>query len=655
MRLLDKLLYRFLPVRIIEKSIFFDKQWYQEKYQVSGNVYQHYLSEGWLKNYNPSDRFSSLDYLKNNPDIKDVNPLLHYEVFGKYEGRRPFIPPMDKRNDIKLEDVGIDYDEYFKIIADKDIVSFDLFDTLLIRPFVKEDDLFRYIEKKYDVKNFYSIRKDAETKARERLKKEVNIDEIYSYIDDEYRYLKDIEIDQEINILHINKMIKPLYDKAKELNKRVIIISDMYLPKEVISTIIEKNHYQIDQIYVSNSVNKTKGNGDLFEYVLNKENIDKSRIVHFGDNYLSDYSNARLLGIEAYQTPKYLDCFLNQNKTFLDYLERYDDLKSSICISLASKCDSNTYFEKIGYYFAGPLVLGYLNFICKSALQDKIDKLFFVSRDGYLLKDIYDRYFYNKYKIDSAYVYLSRAACIAGYVENKIYGSYTKLLEIMKFFVDDIDIYNNEDEDKKEYLRKQKEINEMSVRLSTNLKKHLLDNAGKSKTIATVDMVSARFTSYLTAKYYLNDLIVKGYFVATYVEPIDEISVFANRILGVRDSLSVKISEILISSNEKPIIALNDDGKPIYEDVKEDRTIRYQEILTGVIKYIDNYLKYFDIEDYCLINFDEWLGLINCYIKNCDENNLEELNNILCIENPVSSKDDTNFKVLIEKHRDEYQ
>lgn len=35
-----------------------------------------------------------------------------------------------------------------------DVISFDVFDTLLLRPFIRPTDLFLYIETKYDIKVF---------------------------------------------------------------------------------------------------------------------------------------------------------------------------------------------------------------------------------------------------------------------------------------------------------------------------------------------------------------------------------------------------------------------------------------------------------------------------------------------------------------------
>lgn len=59
----------------------------------------HYLRVGWREGRDPSPDFSTARYLEANPDVAafDVNPLLHYVVYGRVEGRpafRPTLPPL---------------------------------------------------------------------------------------------------------------------------------------------------------------------------------------------------------------------------------------------------------------------------------------------------------------------------------------------------------------------------------------------------------------------------------------------------------------------------------------------------------------------------------------------------------------------------------
>lgn len=82
--------------KLINKSGYFDKKWYQEKYpemlRSSLDPIYHYLLIGWKKTYSTSPRFDSQKYLDNNPDIKraNIDPLLHFLQHGIREGRQAY-------------------------------------------------------------------------------------------------------------------------------------------------------------------------------------------------------------------------------------------------------------------------------------------------------------------------------------------------------------------------------------------------------------------------------------------------------------------------------------------------------------------------------------------------------------------------------------
>ena len=654
MDIINRILLKIKPDKIIRNSKYFDSDWYKEKYDIDIDPANHYLDIGWKENYNPSRLFSTRDYLINNPDIIGINPLLHYEVFGKNEGRKPFVPPIETIGDYSVDEIDFNCHDYFTKIDNKELISFDVFDTLVVRPFLNPADLFIYMENKYNISGFAKDRIDAERKARSTLNKEVTLDDVYDYISKEYIDYKQIEIDEEIRLCHCNRTIKSLYDEAKKLNKRVIATSDMYHSKETISRILNNSGYELDEIYVSCQFNKTKGNGDLYTEVLKLENKQAQDMIHFGDNYLSDYSQAVLLNIEAYNTPTVTDLFLSKpnNKVFTSFLNRHNSLSSSIYLAMmAEKDDTRNYFEKLGYCFGGPLALGYLKFICDNALKDNIDKLLFVARDGYSLIELYKKYLYDSYRIDYAYAYLSRAAIISGSIDNRLSNDLKKLLEIARLEIKDIDVYDTQSENQEEYIRHQKEIDQFSIDRSNNLRKHLETICTGNNRIATVDMVSSRFTSYSGARYYLKDRLLKGYFAGFFSLKKNEFEFYCDRLLGMRDNLPIKLSEILISSYENSIVGTDKEGKPIYEENGDDRKERYQSIIEGMFEYCDDLLKYLEIDNRYIIDFDMWIDLVSSYLNECDDEDLSVLSGVIDSQNPVTGKDDRNFKELIKEFR----
>lgn len=80
--------------RIIE-SKFFDYDWYttsigkNKEYWSKEDAAEHYLKKGWKMGFDPSEKFSTKEYLMINPDVKraEENPLHHYERVKSREKR----------------------------------------------------------------------------------------------------------------------------------------------------------------------------------------------------------------------------------------------------------------------------------------------------------------------------------------------------------------------------------------------------------------------------------------------------------------------------------------------------------------------------------------------------------------------------------------
>ena len=84
-----------------------------------------------------------------------------------------------------LDDIKSEIDSH-------EIISFDIFDTLLLRPYVKPTDLFLHLEKLLNKEGFAQARIEAEQKARKKHsdKEDITIDEIYDEIESKYKNFK---------------------------------------------------------------------------------------------------------------------------------------------------------------------------------------------------------------------------------------------------------------------------------------------------------------------------------------------------------------------------------------------------------------------------------------------------------------------------------
>jgi len=81
--------------RILTESGLFDRKWYKKTYgDVASSEHEpvvHYLLFGAFEGRKPNQVFDSAYYLRENPDVRlsGMNPLLHYIHYGEGEGRRP--------------------------------------------------------------------------------------------------------------------------------------------------------------------------------------------------------------------------------------------------------------------------------------------------------------------------------------------------------------------------------------------------------------------------------------------------------------------------------------------------------------------------------------------------------------------------------------
>jgi FMN phosphatase YigB (HAD superfamily) len=117
--------------------------------------------------------------------------------------------------------------------------------------------------------------------------------------------LVNAELDYESAVLAPNRVLVNILKQARKAGKRVICISDMYLSAKQIETLIRNSGIDfIDAVYASSDFGYGKASRRLFEKVLEIEQVEKTQLIHCGDNPVSDYRIAIESGIKAYHTPR---------------------------------------------------------------------------------------------------------------------------------------------------------------------------------------------------------------------------------------------------------------------------------------------------------------------------------------------------------------
>ena len=114
-----------------------------------------------------------------------------------------------------------------------DVISFDVFDTLLLRPFDDPKTVFYLVGERLHCPSFTRYRVLAEKQARqEALEKtgynEVTLEDIYEkmqrYVAVDVEKAAALEAEIELSLLQANPYVKQLYDIAVELGKTVITL-----------------------------------------------------------------------------------------------------------------------------------------------------------------------------------------------------------------------------------------------------------------------------------------------------------------------------------------------------------------------------------------------------------------------------------------------
>lgn len=210
----------------------------------------------------------------------------------------------------------IDINRAKELIDEYQLISFDIFDTLLLRSVDKPTDVFIRIEEESGAKGFANARIQAERKARivHKGNEDITLDQIYEEIDDSFSMYKSTELNAEEKYTYANEYIKQLYDYAHLIGKKTVICSDMYLPEVFLTELLQSKGFEGgDKIFVSSEFLRSKATGRLFRILSSDTGIVAKDILHIGDSFKSD-GNAVKQGIS----------FAHVKKGIIDLYEDFD-------------------------------------------------------------------------------------------------------------------------------------------------------------------------------------------------------------------------------------------------------------------------------------------------------------------------------------------
>jgi predicted HAD superfamily hydrolase len=299
------------------------------------------------------------------------------------------------------------------------IVSFDIFDTLLIRKIDPPDEVKRIASFKTVTAGLISIppsqllslRNAIESNLRletkqQTLDPECSIEEIIEHLLKDLdkdcslkEKILDIELQVEKSLVAPMPGIESLLIDFKGKYK-LIAISDTYLTKRMLKELLNSSGLGdfFEEIYSSCEYKLGKGSGGLFKKILELEQIDKSQIIHIGDNFLSDYFVPKSIGVNAillYEEwnlkRKSLLRTLSKKEKQSTFWKGYSSIYR-LCSIEQEKDIEDWEIYSWGKNILGPLLTTFIHILTIEIKNRNFQRLYFIAREGFLLKKLFNMF-----------------------------------------------------------------------------------------------------------------------------------------------------------------------------------------------------------------------------------------------------------------------
>lgn len=512
-----------------------------------------------------------------------------------------------------------------------EVISFDIFDTLVMRDVLYPRDIFSLVE----MKTGHGFRD-------KRIRSEVNLyaegksprlKEIYARMGEDF--LPEYELEEERKHLHRRQSGCQALDYAQKQGKEIYFVSDMYLDSIVLERLLQDLDIpaQKERILVSCEFGVSKCNGLFLEL---RKRAGTRRILHVGDNREADIEAARRYGIEdTFYIPNalkmledsYAESLLNYTVTlearlvigkFLTQVFSdgfiFSDSQGKIVLS------NN---RQIGEIFVAPFIYRFFGWLLDMAEKKNLEHILLAARDGRLLERIY-YYFEEKGRKQPRmdYFYISRAvAVLAGIREDEdilhssrlaFNGSEKELLK-SRFRLADEDICPQRGMVEQDYILMHKEaILKSADKVRGRFEKYIASICNEDEEdIGFFDFISSGTCQKALmniVNFHLTGLYVGNVNNETEYKPdIDVSSMFGESSYNVfKKGYCVLdnyfLLENIITSEEATLIDFDQEGHPVLgQELRTDRQLQaLEDIQNGVLSYIKE--SSLEPEDMCRVD-----------------------------------------------------
>ena len=341
-------------------------------------------------------------------------------------------------------------------ISSVDIVSFDLFDTLVMRKTMSYTDVFDLLELKLQrlgiyIPDFAKLRLYAEKEFSKTCapRLEAVYERVFELAGGNFvtaSELAEMEWEQDFDLLAARDDVRDVFKTVVEAGKKVVITTDSYYSREQIEQILEKFELNgFDNLFVSCEYGTAKTQG-LFDVV--KQSYTNQSILHIGDDEYADIDKAKEHGLKSFRIFSAVDLLDALGGLGLDEAQTISD-RVKVGLFLSRIFNSPFWFEResqplsvkdsadIGYLFCAPMITDFIIWMKEQIAAQSYHQILFGARDGYLVGRLFRMIDGNDVnhsvaiKSKSYYFLTSRTAAIRAGMESEDDIDY---VDSMKFF-----------------------------------------------------------------------------------------------------------------------------------------------------------------------------------------------------------------------------
>lgn len=333
-----------------------------------------------------------------------------------------------------------------QLLADVDTVSFDVFDTLLVRrihdPDLVKQPVAQFIatlasqqgaaitwEEAQACRDKYERAMRDETGARfadqeahyPTFMLEVMRALLPDNAENSYQQVWDYELKLENAMLVPRAGLEKWLIELKQQGKHILAISDMYLSAGQISQLLEHAGLlkYIDEVISSADSFLCKASGEAYKMLTEKRALVPARWMHIGDHSISDGHRPHEAGLHALVLQ---DTEERRRKAIARHYHHYGLYRyfwrgrtlQQFMAPMEAENQPCTGMYQAGYNFFGPLMGVFIQSIAEHCKKHNIQKIFFLSREGWMFKQVWEKvtpYLYPAGDLpEIEYLYVSRMA-----------------------------------------------------------------------------------------------------------------------------------------------------------------------------------------------------------------------------------------------------